>query len=46
MEIQEIGGLRSGHQEGGALGRDPFVDGITVVGDDGEYDSIEQVWAE
>ena len=26
-----------------ALGRDPFVDGITVVGDDGEYDSIEQV---
>ena len=26
-----------------ALGCDPFVDGITVVGDDGEYDSIEQV---
>ena len=26
-----------------ALGRDPLVEGITVVGDDGEYDSIEQV---
>ena len=26
-----------------ALGRDPLVEGITVVGDDVEYDSIEQV---
>ena len=26
-----------------ALGRDPLVEGITVVGNDGEYDSIEQV---
>ena len=26
-----------------ALGRDPLVEGSTVVGDDGEYDSIKQV---
>ena len=36
-------GLRKWAPRRRALGRDPFVDGITVVGDDGEYDSIEQV---